>query len=249
MSEQGPGSSERPGASPPPGPAYGPAPRYGQAAALPQSAPPGAPPPYGPPPPPPPALPGAGPALYHPVPGTGPRPPGPVPAVPVEHFLAEVPRRPDYGSWRRRVAASVIDALPAYVGETVFLVGYLRALLALGRGSTALEPAVTPLVVGGSIMLVALGWTVYNRWLLAGRTGQSVGRRVTGLWLVGRETNRPVGAANAFVRDLAHMVDGVRWVGYLWPIWDAERQTFADKLTHTVVVTTPVAPLEAAPGR
>jgi hypothetical protein len=249
MSEQGPGATERPGAPAPPGPAYGPAPRYGHPAAFPQSGPPDGPHPSGPPTPPPPAAPGAGPALYHPVPGTAPRPPSPVPVVPAEHFLAEVPRRPDYGSWRRRVAASVIDSLPAYVGQTVFLVGYLRALLALVRGSTALEPAVTPLVVGGSIMLVAWGWTVYNRWLLAGRTGQSVGRRVAGLWLVGRETNRPVGALNAFVRDLAHMVDGVLWVGYLWPIWDAERQTFADKLTHTVVVRTPVAPLETATRR
>ena len=186
-------------------------------------------------------------ALYSPVPGTGPQLPGPAPVAPAERFLAEVPRRPDYGSWPRRVGASVIDSLPTYVAEAVFLVGYVRALLLLGRGSTALGPAITPLLVGGLILLAALGWTVYNRWLLAGRTGQSVGRRVLRLWLVGRETNRPVGAFNAFVRDLAHMVDGVRWVGYLWPIWDAERQTFADKLTHTVVVTTSVAPLEAAP--
>ena len=247
MSEQGPGSTERPGVSSPPGPAYGPAPRYGQPGPFRPPTPPGVPQPYGPTTPSPPVP--VEPALYHPVPGTGPGRPSLAPAAPVEHFLAEVPRRPDYGSWRRRVAASVIDSLPGYVGQAVFLVGYVRALLALGRGSTALDPAGTPLVVGGSIMLVALGWTAYNRWLLAGRTGQSVGRRVMGLWLVGRETNRPVGALNAFVRDLAHMVDGVCWVGYLWPIWDAERQTFADKLTHTVVVTTPVAPLEAAGGR
>ena len=36
---------------------------------------------------------------------------------------------------------------------------------------------------------------------------------------------------------------GLLCVGYLWPLWDAERQTFADKLMHTVAVTTPVEPL------
>ncbi len=45
-----------------------------------------------------------------------------------------------------------------------------------------------------------------------------------------------------------HVVDGLFYVGYLWPLWDAERQTFADKIIQTVVVRTPVQPL-ASPQR
>lgn len=249
MNEQAPDAVPRPGDPARPGPAYGPAPRHGEPGPPPSSAPLGATQPYGPPTFPPSVHLDPGPALYHPVPGTAPPAGSPVSPAPTVHLLAEVPRRPDYGTWPRRVGAMVIDQLPSYVGQAVFSVGYFRAIFTLQAGSTALRPALAPMVVGAVLMLVALGWTVYNRWLLAGRTGQSVGRRVMGLWLVGRDTNRPIGPMNAFVRDLVHLADGMFWVGYLWPIWDAERQTFADKLTHTVVVTTPVAPLTPAPGR
>lgn len=54
---------------------------------------------------------------------------------------------------------------------------------------------------------------------------------------------------NAFLRDLLHTVDGFFYVGYLWPLWDAERQTFADKIVQTVAVRTPVEPLEPAKRR
>jgi hypothetical protein len=41
----------------------------------------------------------------------------------------------------------------------------------------------------------------------------------------------------AFVRDLAHIVDSVIcYVGFLFPLWDAKKQTLADKIVKTVVV-------------
>jgi uncharacterized RDD family membrane protein YckC len=40
----------------------------------------------------------------------------------------------------------------------------------------------------------------------------------------------------AFVRDLAHFLDGIFYIGYLWPLWDPKRQTFADKVCSTVVL-------------
>ena len=46
----------------------------------------------------------------------------------------------------------------------------------------------------------------------------------------------PIGPLNAFLRDLLHTLDGFAYVGYLWPLWDAKRQTFADKIMKTVVV-------------
>ena len=39
------------------------------------------------------------------------------------------------------------------------------------------------------------------------------------------------------------MLDGLAYVGYLWPLWDDERQTFADKILRTGVVRTRVEPL------
>ena len=41
---------------------------------------------------------------------------------------------------------------------------------------------------------------------------------------------------NAFIRDLVHILDGMAYVGYLWPLWDEKKQTFADKIMRTIVV-------------
>jgi len=41
-----------------------------------------------------------------------------------------------------------------------------------------------------------------------------------------------------FVRDLAHILDAIPcYVGFLFPIWDARRQTFAAKVMSTVVLS------------
>jgi len=84
--------------------------------------------------------------------------------------------------------------------------------------------------------LVALGYQIYNRWILGGQ-GQSWGKRVIGIRLISEETGQPIGALNAFLRDICHIVDGIICgVGYLFPLWDAKRQTLADKIMRTVVI-------------
>lgn len=41
----------------------------------------------------------------------------------------------------------------------------------------------------------------------------------------------------AFVRALAHFLDALPcYIGFLFPLWDAKHQTFADKLCSTVVL-------------
>ena len=35
---------------------------------------------------------------------------------------------------------------------------------------------------------------------------------------------------------ICHILDGVCFIGYLWPIWDAKKQTFADKIMNTYVI-------------
>ena len=108
------------------------------------------------------------------------------------------------------------------------------------------------MVVGGAIMLAGIGWNVYNRWIVGGRTGQSLGKRVTKIKLISEQTDQPIGAMNAFLRDLVHILDGAACVGYLWPLWDDKRQTFADKLMRTIVVdaapATPGVRARSRPG-
>lgn len=89
------------------------------------------------------------------------------------------------------------------------------------------------MVVG---FLIAVAFGVWNLCIRQGRTGQSLGKSNLGLRLVKESTGQPMGAGLSFVRQLAHYVDGLCYIGYLWPLWDAKRQTFADKIMSTVVI-------------
>ena len=43
--------------------------------------------------------------------------------------------------------------------------------------------------------------------------------------------------AMAFVRQLAHIIDSlICYIGWLFPLWDAKRQTIADKIMSTIVI-------------
>jgi hypothetical protein len=54
--------------------------------------------------------------------------------------------------------------------------------------------------------------------------------------LVAEATGQPIGTGKAFLRDVCHILDTLAcYVGWLFPIWDAKRQTLADKLMTTVV--------------
>jgi uncharacterized RDD family membrane protein YckC len=131
-----------------------------------------------------------------------------------------------YANWGQRVGAYLIDVAPVIGGYIVMAI---------------LDAIIRSFVFAALLYLVfavgSLGWTVYNRWMTMGGTGQSLGKRVVGLQLVSERTGQPVGPAMAFVRDLAHIVDGIIcFVGYLFPLWDLKRQTLADKIMTTVVV-------------
>jgi uncharacterized RDD family membrane protein YckC len=122
-----------------------------------------------------------------------------------------------YASWIQRVGAYLIDIAPIIILEIIF-------------------SRVT--VVFYIVLLLGLGWTIYNRWYQAGTTGQSLGKKVLNLRLVSEQTGEPIGPLMAFVRDICHIVDSIIcYIGYLFPLWDSKRQTIADKIVKTVVVT------------
>jgi uncharacterized RDD family membrane protein YckC len=156
----------------------------------------------------------------------------PLPGYPIP------PVRSDYASWSKRVRARLIDQAPTYVGLIIFFAGYLiwAVELALSSGLAPSQRAAVAMIIGLSVMLASLVWVAYNRWMIAGRTGQSLGKRLTKIRLIGEETQAPIGAVNAFIRDLVHILDAVTVVGYLRPLWDDRQQTFADKIMKTIVV-------------
>ena len=122
-----------------------------------------------------------------------------------------------YTAWPQRAGGYLLDTIPIFV---IVFIG------AISRNAFVLV----------LFYLAAIAFWVYNRCILGGR-GQSLGKRALNIKLVSEETGQPIGTLMAFVRDICHILDSLAcYIGWLFPLWDAKRQTFADKIMRTVVV-------------
>lgn len=144
----------------------------------------------------------------------------PLPVPPSQHCTGEVWPLAGFGP---RTISFLIDL----VAPLTILV--LLLLLAVAFGSSALIVVLAAFGYFGLFVFI-----LWNSCYQQGVTGQSIGRRVAGTRLVKIETGAPVGFGTALVRQICH---GVEFgIGYLWPLWDVQRQTFADKIAGTLVV-------------
>jgi uncharacterized RDD family membrane protein YckC len=139
-------------------------------------------------------------------------------AYPGSAYPGSAPAAVPYTDWIHRVGGYIIDVIPVIILE----------IIGVATGKAAIYFL---------FLLIALAFQVYNRWYLAGTTGQSIGKKALGLKLVSEDTGQPIGAVMAFVRDICHFLDSIAcFIGWLFPLWDPKRQTFADKIIRTVVV-------------
>ena len=91
---------------------------------------------------------------------------------------------------------------------------------------------------------IFFGCILANNIILQGRTGQSIGKRILGLrlcYIVGRSSDPVVyyqecSLARTFVRQICHYLDCIFILGWLLPMWNRNRRTFADMCARTVVV-------------
>jgi uncharacterized RDD family membrane protein YckC len=118
--------------------------------------------------------------------------------------------------WPIRVASYLIDGVIPFVIVVVGAVTGKAAILVL-------------------FYLAAIAFAVWNL-IRQGRTGQSIGKGAMGTYLVKEADGQYIGAGMSVLRQIVHFVDGICLLGYLWPLWDAKKQTFADKIMGTVVV-------------
>jgi uncharacterized RDD family membrane protein YckC len=84
-------------------------------------------------------------------------------------------------------------------------------------------------------MLIGLAYLLWNYGYRQGTTGSSIGKSIMKFKVVSEKTVQPIGFGLSIVRQLAHFVDAIIcYIGYLFPLWDAKRQTLADKIMTTV---------------
>jgi len=201
-----------------------------------------------PPPPPPPGFGSAPP----PPPGFGSAPPPPPGAV------ATAPGYPPYGyanapvggeraGFGIRLGGWLLDGLLYGLLMSVFVIPGAVLIASSFEDCVTIEdeifcPSGSPNggTIGGGIALIIVGLLlvafIYVRAL--GKTGQTWGRRIVGIKVVGETTGEPIGFGRALGRQLfASFISGqIFYLGYLWMLWDDKKQTWHDKVVNSIVV-------------
>jgi uncharacterized RDD family membrane protein YckC len=123
------------------------------------------------------------------------------------------------GFWRRFVAAFVDSILLAVVTVPI------TAAAGMDPGASAGAMVVTAVI---SVAYIAV---------LEGKSGQTLGKRAMGIWVVDADTGEPIGVSRAVGRWFARIVSSLPiYLGYFWMLWDGNKQTWHDKMVSSVVV-------------
>jgi uncharacterized RDD family membrane protein YckC len=128
---------------------------------------------------------------------------------------AQGPSGPRAGFWIR-LGASFIDGV-------ILLVPYVWTVIVAGEGT------------GKTVWLLAS--VTYFSLLEGGSSGQTLGKRACGIRVVDLPTGAPIGVGRGLIRWLGRWLSlFVFLLGYLWMLWDREKQTWHDKMAGAVVV-------------
>lgn len=127
-----------------------------------------------------------------------------------------------YAGFWRRGAALLLDSLILMVVN-----GLLGTMFVLGGDRVA--------TIGQ--VVTSLAGLVYYVYFIGNR-GQTVGKMVMKIKVVGIETGKPIGYGKAFLREIiGKILSGlILALGYLWSIRDKNKQTWHDKLVKSVVI-------------
>jgi uncharacterized RDD family membrane protein YckC len=125
------------------------------------------------------------------------------------------------------VLIQTLTTHPSCVDESV---GYETRPVCVSSGPSSIGMLAYWLAV-----LVSLAYVIWNNGYRQGATGSSIGKSVMKFKVVSETTGEPIGFGMSVVRQLAHFVDAIIcYIGFLFPLWDAKRQTLADKIMTTV---------------
>jgi uncharacterized RDD family membrane protein YckC len=152
------------------------------------------------------------------------------------------------GFWIR-FAALVIDSI--VVGAF-----YLPAIIILRTGSKETyicdkslsansggayiceRPTGGTLAFAGILALVAFVAAIIYYGVLEGR-GATLGKAAVNIKVVDMRSGAPIGTGRGVGRYFARILSGlVCYLGYLWMLWDPDKQTWHDKMTSAVVIRT-----------
>jgi uncharacterized RDD family membrane protein YckC len=119
-------------------------------------------------------------------------------------------------SWGRRLVAYFIDSV-------LLLIAFL-IVLAITNQAVA---SVLNLVIG----------LAYFAYFEGSASGQTLGKRALGIRVIDFRTGGAIGYGRGLIRYIGKIISSIPCLlGFLWALWDKEKQTWHDKIATTVVV-------------
>jgi len=129
------------------------------------------------------------------------------------------------GFWRRFLAV-ILDGIIVSIPANIFAASLRANFVFNGSGFHYRS--------GGSGMQTAF-FIIYEALLIAYWNGQTIGKKAMGIRVVSTG-GAPVSVGMAFARSVMKLVSGmVLLLGYLWMLWDPNRQTWHEKVDQTYV--------------
>lgn len=99
-----------------------------------------------------------------------------------------------------------------------------------------------------SLVLFAVATAAFVAYaaLEGGRRGQTIGKRLMGIRVIDYGTGAPIGIGRAILRGIIRQLGGIPlYLGWLWMLWDPERQGWHDKVANDLVVPISAYPISA----
>src|SRR5829696_1654900 len=162
-----------------------------------------------------------------------------------------------YTPWITRVLGYLIDIVPAAVvigigAGIAFGTADNECVSNGGEYDYGVDCTSNMTAFGMIIYILAyvlvFAYGIWNWGYRQGTTGQSIGKSVMKFKVISEKTGQPIGFGLSIVRQIAHAVDSiVCYIGWLFPLWDAKRQTLADKIMTTICVPAGQAALNPQP--
>ena len=152
---------------------------------------------------------------------------------------------PPPASFEQRLVATLIDGiLLSILFAVVITIGTVLIISSFTNVVKDANDAVVSADVNGGTLALGLIIVIFGIFsiylpyylILVGKGG-TVGDRVAEIKIIDADGNPP-GYSKAFIRLLVqYFVSGIFLIGYLWVLWDPDKQTLHDKLAGTISVS------------
>ena len=141
-----------------------------------------------------------------------------------------------YAGFGSRLLAAFIDGFILGIFNMVIglVVGIPVGIMTANNPDNQVLAGMIGMVVQLMTLIINYAYFIY----FIGKNGQTLGKKAMKIQVVNIDTHQPPGYANAFLREIIGKLISaiILGIGYLWMLWDPNKQTLHDKIAHTIVI-------------